>query len=319
MGEVKAKKATGSRVVKYSSIFNSGAWNDFVNGAGLERVRMDRYYLGKALPGNLTKRTQLGCEKLLTNLFADAILAGAVVLPGPYSYEDFVFRTVWAKSGSRLTTSSNRNSRGRASRVYRVDPKVDILISLKGMSPVGFGLYSRGRLPGRLLSSPVVSSVIECMARDANVALSYVPPGVVIEHPSGTRQWWVDGVLHRDGAPAIEGHDVHKWYQNGKCHREDGPAVEKCGTKEWRLRGQLHRADGPARERFDGWKEWFVSGKRHRDAAPAVMGPDGYESWYRSGKKHRGDGPAVVNADGTPEWWLDGTEVDEQTIAKASE
>src|ERR1035437_6915780 len=198
-------QTTIPQVIKYDTIFDEGKWNDFVNGAGLERMRMDRYYLGGALPRNLTKRTKLGCEKLLTNLFADAILVGAVVLPDPYNYEDFTFKAVWRKAGSRLTALSNRNSRCGASRVSRVDPKVDVFISLKGMPPVGCGLFSRGRLSVRLLSSPAVRSAIEGMAEEANIALSYVPPGVVMEHLGGTRQWWVDGALHRDGAPAIEG------------------------------------------------------------------------------------------------------------------
>ena len=300
MGKVKVKKAAtaNSRVIKQSSIFNSGAWNDFVSGAGLERVRPDYYYLGEALPRDLTKRTKLGCEKLFTNLFADAILAGAVVLPGQYNYEDFVFK---AREGSKF--GSRR--------------LVDVWISFQGKATVGWGLCgNREKLFSCPLGSHDIDSTIEHLARHASVALSYVPPGVVMEYPSGLRQWWVNGELHRDGAPAvIDANGGRKWFQHGRYHREDGPAVEeKCGTKEWRLRGQLHRVDGPARERFDGWKEWFRNRKRHRDGAPAVVGPDGHESWYKNGKRHREDGPAVVNADGTPEWWLDGVEVDAQTI-----
>ena len=40
-----------------------------------------------------------------------------------------------------------------------------------------------------------------------------------------------------------------QWYLNGKLHREDGPACEWAnGDKSWLLNGQHHREDGPAIE-----------------------------------------------------------------------
>ena len=54
-----------------------------------------------------------------------------------------------------------------------------------------------------------------------------------------------------------------EWYVNGKLHREDGPAVEYAnGTKEWCVNGRLHREDGPAVEWADGTKSWWINGKR---------------------------------------------------------
>ena len=52
-----------------------------------------------------------------------------------------------------------------------------------------------------------------------------------------------------------------EWYLNGKLHREDGPAVEWTdGTNEWWLNGKRHREDGPAVEYTNGAKEWWLNG-----------------------------------------------------------
>jgi antitoxin component YwqK of YwqJK toxin-antitoxin module len=51
------------------------------------------------------------------------------------------------------------------------------------------------------------------------------------------------------------------WYLNGKLHREGGPAIEYVsGTKMWYLNGKLHREDGPAAEGSGGTKEWWLNG-----------------------------------------------------------
>jgi antitoxin component YwqK of YwqJK toxin-antitoxin module len=52
------------------------------------------------------------------------------------------------------------------------------------------------------------------------------------------------------------------WYLNGKLHREDGPAIECADdTKYWFLYGKLHREDGPAIEYANGTKSWYLNGK----------------------------------------------------------
>ena len=51
------------------------------------------------------------------------------------------------------------------------------------------------------------------------------------------------------------------WYINGKLHREDGPAIEAPdGYKAWYINDNLHREDGPAIEWGNGDKEWFIHG-----------------------------------------------------------
>ena len=81
--------------------------------------------------------------------------------------------------------------------------------------------------------------------------------------PDGTKEWRLNGKLHREDGPAVEYPDGTKyWLLNGDIHREDGPAVEwPDGTKEWYLNGKLHREGGPAIEYSNGTKEWWLNGE----------------------------------------------------------
>ena len=103
----------------------------------------------------------------------------------------------------------------------------------------------------------------------------------------GNKSWWLNGNLHREDGPAIEGYDGSKsWWLNGKRHCEDGPAIEwSDGSKYWYLNDNLHREDGPAFEWADGSKEWWLNGKLHREDGPAVEGSNGSKSWYSNGEE----------------------------------
>ena len=53
------------------------------------------------------------------------------------------------------------------------------------------------------------------------------------------------------------------WYLNGMRHREGGPAIEyPNGSEEWYLNGKLHREDGPAIEYPNGIRRWYLDGKK---------------------------------------------------------
>lgn len=79
---------------------------------------------------------------------------------------------------------------------------------------------------------------------------------------NGTKKWYKNGKLHREGGPAIEHLDgENHWYINGKLHRMDGPACNYHDNKQWRKDGHLHREDGPAIEWLNGHKEWWLNGK----------------------------------------------------------
>ena len=61
-----------------------------------------------------------------------------------------------------------------------------------------------------------------------------------LTYKDGTKEWGLNGKLHRTDGPAIEGADGRKeWYNHGKRHREDGPAVVLSnGTCYWYLNGK---------------------------------------------------------------------------------
>lgn len=84
-----------------------------------------------------------------------------------------------------------------------------------------------------------------------------------MEEADGSKEWWVNGDLHRTEGPAAEYPGGGKeWYINGKPPRIDGPAVEYAdGSAEWWIKGELHRIDGPAVELANGPKYWHVKGQ----------------------------------------------------------
>lgn len=95
--------------------------------------------------------------------------------------------------------------------------------------------------------------------------------GLITLH-DGTRNWTVNGQLHRVGGPAIEHpNGSTEWFEYGIRHRTDGPAIDHpCGTREWYQNGVLHRIGGPAFEHaLDRGADWYKDGKRHRIGGPA--------------------------------------------------
>jgi len=77
-----------------------------------------------------------------------------------------------------------------------------------------------------------------------------------------------------------------EWRLNGTLHRTDGPAVERSnGSKAWCLNGILHRTDGPAIEHSDGSKVWYLNGERHRTDGPAVEWHTGSKEWWLNNKQ----------------------------------
>lgn len=84
-------------------------------------------------------------------------------------------------------------------------------------------------------------------------------------YPNGSKEWWLNGKLHRTDGPAMECPDGSKfWYLDGLRHRTNGPAIEWAGgDKYWRLYDKLHRADGPAVELSNGYKAWWLNGRQY--------------------------------------------------------
>lgn len=82
----------------------------------------------------------------------------------------------------------------------------------------------------------------------------------------GTKRWYLNRKLHREGGPAIIYADNTKvWYNNGFVHREGGPAIEyPGGTASWYYKGQRHRLDGPA-DTYGKRIDWYVDGILYKD------------------------------------------------------
>ena len=102
-------------------------------------------------------------------------------------------------------------------------------------------------------------------------------------YPDGTKEWRLNGKIHREDGPAIEHANGSKhWYLNGKRHREDDPAIEYAsGTKEWRLNGKIHREDGPAVEYVNGDKYWYLNDERaHPETIVDLWLSRGVFCWY---------------------------------------
>jgi hypothetical protein len=96
------------------------------------------------------------------------------------------------------------------------------------------------------------------------------------------------GILHREDGPAIEHPDGSKeWWINGAIHREDGPAAEfSDGSKEWYINGKLHRIDGPAVVYPDGHRRFLApNNKKHTQ-------------WWIIGKRLSPEKEAILN-----QWW----------------
>ena len=65
--------------------FNRSEWAQFLKDSRLANVNIYKYYLG-SIPSKITFEDY---DKVLTELFADAVEVGAVVLPEPYKAADF--------------------------------------------------------------------------------------------------------------------------------------------------------------------------------------------------------------------------------------
>lgn len=51
--------------------------------------------------------------------------------------------------------------------------------------------------------------------------------------PTARKEWWRDGMRHRDDGPAIEyANGPKEWWRDGKRHPEDGPAIEWSDLKQ---------------------------------------------------------------------------------------
>ncbi len=90
---------------------------------------------------------------------------------------------------------------------------------------------------------------------------------------------------HKNSKHTVLIYKYSKEYRiNGKLHREKGPAIESKYGTSWYNNNKLHRKNGPARYTH-GYKEWFINGKRHRDDGPAIESEYGRNIYYIDGEE----------------------------------
>lgn len=136
-----------------------------------------------------------------------------------------------------------------------------------------------------------------------------------IEDVSGNRTWYMAGTTtkHREDAPAVELVNGTKiYYNNGLIHRDGGPAIVKAGGEErYYFQGKLHSPNSatPAIQLSCGTECYFKHGAWHRDGdlpAARLMEESGSYSliWARDGKLHRDDLSQAAIQWGPNEWLL---------------
>jgi hypothetical protein len=72
-------------------------WDEFIRGTGLRGVGVREYYLGE----DVVSASDVEVQKVFTELLADAVSVGAVVLPVPYTVASFEIRVVPIPAGGR--------------------------------------------------------------------------------------------------------------------------------------------------------------------------------------------------------------------------
>jgi hypothetical protein len=158
-----------------------------------------------------------------------------------------------------------------------------------GEGPAGISIHD----PVTVKDSPTNALFIRYCVNGENHRDAAEGPAVVqIDKVTGAtlEEYWRNGVLHRDGAPAII----------DRIHCCFGGVTEM-----WFRDGQLHRGDGPAQVCRDGeyrFEHWYVDGVLHRDPAEGAAfithDADGVrEEFWVNGERYPPEGPHSVTRD----------------------
>jgi hypothetical protein len=76
------------------------------------------------------------------------------------------------------------------------------------------------------LKKDVLKDIIFGFKKGTNIKHNPCGPAMIYYADGGfiEREWWLNGLMHREDGPAFEGRSYELWYIYGKCHRLDGPA-----------------------------------------------------------------------------------------------
>jgi hypothetical protein len=125
-GKGKSRRTSGLKpaVKAQRTPFNEITWNDFVEDGGLKNFNLYKYYdVVDELGEPRQQPTGADYEKVIWELFADAVAVGAIILPDTLAASDFIFAI--------KTISSGRVTYGQ-----------DMRVSLKGKPEVSTSIGS---------------------------------------------------------------------------------------------------------------------------------------------------------------------------------
>src|ERR1017187_8560061 len=78
------------------AVLDKSKWSDFVKNSDMVRTKVYPYYLGKSA-SSPPDYCNADHEKVVTELLADFVAVGAMVLPAPYTVEDFELKMIDGK------------------------------------------------------------------------------------------------------------------------------------------------------------------------------------------------------------------------------
>lgn len=81
-----------------------------------------------------------------------------------------------------------------------------------------------------------------------------------IINDNGDEQWFFQGLLHREGAPAVIVSNDSKWFLNNNNKIQN---KENNKSIYWYFMGKLHNENGPAIIHSNGQKEYYLKGIKY--------------------------------------------------------
>lgn len=89
----------------------------------------------------------------------------------------------------------------------------------------------------------------------------------MIERENGTKIHYHYDKIHKFAPEPVNGTGTKAWYFYGMLHRDGAPAIEwACGDQHWFHYGKKHRLSGPAVEKANGKKRWYIYGIKYTES-----------------------------------------------------
>src|ERR1022692_4821597 len=88
-GKGQARRAKAQVTLRVKDVVDQEAWRTFVTSQKLKTETLAQYYLGWQPQGQRLRRNEL--EKIISELFQDLVVVGAIVLPSGATADDYDF------------------------------------------------------------------------------------------------------------------------------------------------------------------------------------------------------------------------------------